>query len=165
VEAKENLRGLSPGDEETPDRRLGAPPTVNPAEAKARKVVGDIEKSIADASVVGVFKAPTAEEQAAEHDRLNQAQADDPEHPNVVVLQKAKQSILDTFSHFEGPGRVKIDVLNKEHLAELLGVWSHGEVVTLATRIMDASVGAPDVPFSVRQSLQAPRSAATSKPR
>jgi len=109
---------------------------------------------------VGVFKAFTSTVQAQRHDLLAKAQEDNPDSMNTVVVAAAREDILLTFDHFEGPGRERLE-LTKEDLETLIGAWSHGEVVGLATRINRASTGANEAPKSVRLSLLNQHSAAT----
>jgi len=140
----------------TPDLRAGSLSPVGQLES----AVAEIEKEIAAVSVVGVFKAPTSEAQAARHDALVKAQEDRPDDINQVVVESATSTILACFDHFEGPGRVRLD-LNQTDLQDLMAEWSHGEKISLANRINRASTGANDAPKSVRSSLLTRSSDAT----
>lgn len=150
-------------DEDAPprDRRGGDLSPAQAAMAAAQAKVDHAEAEIAEASVVGVFKAPSAAKQAAAHDSIRKAQEENPDRVNQIVLDHAKTSVLEAFDRFEVAGKT-ID-LSREDLASVLDEWSHGEIVGLANKIQSASVGAPDLPFSVQQSLLNRRSAATSK--
>lgn len=119
--------------------------------------ITELEAQIEAASVVGVFKAPSAERQA----ELNRVFADSDD-----VVGHTIQVILDAFTHFEASREpIPAEQLGRADLAELLPVMAQGELLALGNRIVEASAGAPDLPLSVQRSLLNRRSGATSKPR
>lgn len=130
------------------DRRSGGLSEV----AKAELKVSEVEKRIAEVSIVGVFKTFTSAEQAERHDLLNKSQDENPENINRVVIAAAREDILLTFDHFEGPGQQRLD-LTRSDLETLIETWSHGELTGLASRLGRASSGANEAPKSVRSSL------------
>lgn len=133
------------------DQRLAGGP--EPLSAR----VAAIEAQIEAASVVGVFKAPSAEHQA----ELNRAYGDSDD-----VVGHTISVILDAFTHFEANREpIPADQLGRGDLADLLPVMAQGELLALGNRIVEASAGAPDLPFSVQRSLLSRRSGGTSKPR
>lgn len=138
------------------DRRGGGLSPRSQAESR----VAEVEQRIADVSIVGVFKAFTSAVQAERHDKIEKDREANPDDLNVLVLTAAREDILLTFQHFEGPGRKRLD-LDKSDLEDMLSTWSHGEVVGLANRIGRASTEVHDAPKSVRLSLLNQHSAAT----
>lgn len=163
-EAQEELRHWtvqSVGEEEGDlplDRRGGGLSTKGHIAAAQAKVAA-AEEAIAQVSVVGVFKAWTSARQARYNDELAAAREEKPDQTNELVLGMARAMILETFDRFEAHGE-RID-LDRDDLASVIEEWSHGEVLSLATDIQQASAGAPDIPFSVRRSLASRPSAAT----
>lgn len=152
-EAQQELRELNVaaiGDRPDPaaDRRMGALSPVMKGESR----VAEIESRMAEVSIVGVFKAFTAEKQAERFDLLNKAREDNPDGEALVILKAARDDILLTFDHFEGPNHEPLD-LGKADLEDILATWSHGEVAGLANKINRASTEQHDAPKSVRSSL------------
>lgn len=148
--------------EEDPDQRLGSLSPLGSKIVAARQVVADVEARIAEVTITGVFKAPSATRQGQlsdEKDRLVEAS---PDKQNEVFVDYAKRGLLEAYEHFEGPGGARIDTLSRDDLADMLDQWAQGEVLAIHVKIVRASSGTPDVPFSVRQSLATQRSAATS---
>jgi hypothetical protein len=139
-----------------PDLRGGG---LSPV-AKAELRVAEIEKRIADVSIVGVFKVFTVEQQAERHDILQKRQDENPDRLNAVAVEESRQDILLTFDRFEGPGGARLD-LTRDDLEQLISTWSHGELFGLSTRIQRASAGGVDAPKSVRSSLLNQHYAAT----
>lgn len=167
-EAAEELRhftveSIGEDDEDAPprDRRGGGLSAAKAGMEAARVRVAEAEAKIAEVSVLGVFKAPSGVKQAESHDSIRKAQEEDPERVNQIVLEHAKVSVLEAFDRFEVGGE-RID-LGRDDLAAVLDEWSHGEIVGLANKLQSASVGAPDLPFSVQQSLLNRPSGRTSK--
>lgn len=159
-EAQQELKDqiLAEQDESAPaaDRRGGG---LSPR-SQAEHRVAEVEKRIAEVSIVGVFKAFTSEVQAERHDKLEKEREASPDDLNALVLTSAREEILLTFQHFEGPGRKRLD-LDKSDLETMLPDWSHGEVVSLANKIGRASTDVHDAPKSVRLSLLNQHSDAT----
>jgi len=153
-EAQQELRELNlaaigrDGPDPAADQRMGALSPVKKAEAK----VSEIEARMGEVSIVGVFKAFTAEKQAERFDLLNKAREDSPNQEGLVILRAARDDILLTLDHFEGPNRERLD-LGKQDLEDVLATWSHGEVAGLANKINRASTEVHDAPKSVRSSL------------
>lgn len=159
-EAQQELREqrAADDDERAPaaDPRMGALSPRLQAEAR----VAEIEQRIAAVSIIGVFKAPTSAKQAELNDRLEKAREDNPDGFNVAIMQHAREVILLTLEHFEGPDRKRLD-LDRSDLEAMLDTWSHGEVIGLGNLITRASVEVHDAPKSVRLSLNSRHSAAT----
>lgn len=147
-ELQEHIVAEQREDGPKPDRRGGG---LSPR-AVAEERVAEIEKRIARVSVVGVFKAPPSDQQAAAIDALVKEQEDNQDRAEAIMAAHSRETILRTFEHFEGPGRKRID-LDKQDLEEMLPDWSQGEVYGLANRINRASTEAHEAPKSVRLSL------------
>lgn len=149
--------------EDDPDQRQGGLSSLGAKIVAAREAVAGIEAKIAEVSILGVFKTPTSKRQGELSDELARLNEASPDKVNVIFVEQAKRTLLETIDHFEGPGGERIDTLSRDDLAVMLDEWAQGEVLAVNVKIARASAGAPDIPFSVRQSLGARRSAATSK--
>jgi hypothetical protein len=147
---------------EQDDDRAGSLSPLGAQLAAARQEVKDIEAQIAEVTIVGVFKAPTASKQGALSDEFDKILEANPEQANELTVANAKQRITEAFDHFEGPNRKPIDTLSRDDLGDMLEQWAQGEVMWLHAKIVKASTRELDAPFSVRQSLGARRSAETS---
>jgi hypothetical protein len=161
-EAEEEHRQLvvaNIGEDEKPrrDARAGDLSPVDAAEAR----VEQIKQQVAEHSVLGVFRVPTATRQAELHDKLNAAQKDRPDEQNVIVIGSAKDTIVECFVRFDRLDHEPIPGLNREHLVADLEVWPEGVLLDLANKIREASMGAPDIPKSGRSSQPSRPSAAT----
>lgn len=141
------------------DRRAGSLSSTKGQVVDARARVEAAEAKIAKASVVGVFKAPPSQKQAELGDELRREQEDKPDQANQVAMAHAARTVLAAFDRFEVDSK-RID-LGLDDLKTVLEEWSEGELLSLATKVQNASKGAPDIPFSVQQSLRKQVSAAT----
>jgi hypothetical protein len=129
-----------------PDPRMGKPKAKTLADQ-----IRDLEAEIESTSVVAVFKAPTRARQA-EFNAMFQADDDDPGKVSTSDLET--MMILDAFQTFERNREpISADELGKPDLIDLLEALSQGETTSIATKIASVSGGTPDIPLSVRQSL------------
>lgn len=142
------------------DRRAGGLTPLQGAIERARAAVTQAEQDVAEVTVMGVFKAPTADRQAEQHQALNAAREADPDRANSIVITQARANILEAFDHCEGPGRQRLD-LEREDIAMVIEEWSQGELMVISNKLTQASTGAPDLPFSVRSLLANQPSAGT----
>jgi len=128
-------------------------PRMNPNNPRAllEKQLAELDERIATASVVGVFKALTADQAAA---KLAEWDASE-----LSPLDKARATIVECFDHFDTD-----EELSKDDLEALLPTLTQGETYDVSNVLMNLSAGAIDVPKSVRQSLSSRKSGATSKP-
>jgi hypothetical protein len=159
-EAEEEHRQLvvaNIGEDEPRRERAGDLSPVDAAEAR----VEQIKQQVAEHSVLGVFRVPSATRQAELHDKLATAQKDRPDEQNAIVIASARDTIVECFVRFDRLDREPIPVLNREHLVADLEVWPEGVLLDLANKIREASMGAPDIPKSGRSSRPSPPSAAT----
>lgn len=153
---KEQITADSREDGPSPDRRGGG----LSLRAKAETRVAEVEARIAEVSIVGVFKAPTSVKQAELNDRIEKSREDDPDGFNVAIEKHARDVLLLTFEHFEGPDRKRLD-LDRSDLEAMLDTWSYGETVNLGNRVVRAGTEGLDAPKSVRLSLNSQHSDAT----
>lgn len=129
-----------------PDPRMGKTAARSLAEQ-----IRELEAGIEATSVVAVFKAPTRARQA-EFNAMFQADDDDPNKVSTADLES--MMILDSFQTFERNREpIPADELGKSDLVDLLDALSQGETTSIATKIASVSGGTPDIPLSVRQSL------------
>src|SRR5215207_227193 len=153
----DEMRDRKEDDEGRPklggDRRAGGLTDKGRAQERVEQLAEQIEA----VTVVGVFKAPTADEQGAKHDALGAAQEANPDRVNQIVLDSARKDVLDTFQHFETPDRKPIPDLGREDLQDLVAVMAHGELVPLATKINEASTRSHDGPKFGRSSRKSRR--------
>jgi hypothetical protein len=159
-EAEEEHRQLvvaNIGEDEPRRERAGDLSPVDAAEVR----VEQIKQQVAEHSVLGVFRVPTATRQAELHDELNAGQKDRPDEQNAIVIASARRTIIECFVRYEDFDREPIPVLNREHLVADLEFWPEGVLLDLANKIREASMGAPDIPKFGRSSRPSQPSAAT----
>jgi hypothetical protein len=157
-EAEQELRDARQDadlDEPKPgvDRRAGALSPVQKAEAR----VAEIESRIGEVSIVGVFRPYDSGRIAKEIDKAQKMQEDSPDRINELALENARETILETFQHFEGRDErgelQRIPDLGKEDLEAILDAWPFGQIFGLGQRITAAATRVYDAPKSVRSSL------------
>lgn len=119
--------------------------------AALEKSLKELDEAIAAQSVVAVFKALSADQMAAKVAEWDKA--------DNTALEQARDLILECFSRF-----VTDEDLGRDDLAELVPTLTQGETYAIANRLTDLSVGEVDVPKSIRRSVAARPSGATSKP-
>ena len=159
-ELQEEIRAtIGQEDDSQPrrDRRAGGLSPRSQIESR----IEEIEGRIAAASIVGVFKAYRSDVQNQHFDELEREREANPDQANALAEQYARKAIVDTFQHFEGPHRSRLD-LTVDDLRDMLETWTQGEVTTLGNKITRASVVAHEAPKSARQLLLNQRSDATS---
>ena len=128
----------------------------------AREALADVDARIAEATITAVFKAPLSRRQGEQTDDLTAQLEASPERTNAIVVDHAKACLLEAFDHFEGPGKVKLD-LNETDLRELLEQMAQGETLAIHRKLARASTVDAELPSSVRRLLGAQHSAETSK--
>lgn len=144
--------------EELPKRKEfadeGQRPRMTPEDGRRADLdrqLADLDAQIAQATVVAVFKALSADkaaEKIAEWDKAN-----------LPPLDKARATMIECFESFDTDEDLGVD-----DLKDLLPTLTQGETYDVSNTLMDLSAGAIDVPKSVRQSLSSRKSGATSKP-
>ena len=145
------------------DERAGSMSPLGGQIAEAKAAVAAVEAEIAEVTITGVFKAPTAQQQGVNSDALDKLLESNPEQANELTIANAKKRIVECLDHFEKSGRERIDTLSRDDLADMLDQWSQGEVMGLHVKITRAATRELDAPFSVRQSLGVRPSSETSK--
>lgn len=139
------------GDNPPPgvDRRAGALSPVQRYEAR----VAEVEDRIREVSIVGVFRPYDSARVAKEIDKTQKMAEDHPDRINELALQNARETILETFQHFEGPDQQRIPDLGKEDMEEILNGWPFGQIYGLGQKINAAATRVYEAPKSVRSSL------------
>lgn len=145
-----------PEPAETPEG--GQKPRLNgDPRTRLERQLRELEEKIAEHTVLGVFKALSADGIAAKVAEWDQAE--------MPTLGKARALILECFEYFEDHGEpIPAADLGKPDLADLLPALTQGETYGLSNTLTDMTSGDIDIPKSVRQSLAARKSDATSKP-
>lgn len=149
-------------DDDDPDPRAGGMSPRGALIAQARAEVSAAQEKIDEVTVTGVFKAPTSDRQGELQDQLDKLIEANPENSNKITVQNAKTRILECFERFEDRDRQPIDTLSRDDLSVLLDTMAQGEVLSIHVKIVRAATRDHSLPFSVRRSLAAQRSAVTS---
>jgi hypothetical protein len=123
-------KALADGDGD-PDVRMGK---VDPL----KKQIEELEKAVAERSLVAVFRTPTRARMA----ELTEMAKDDADIDPIVASE--------CFWHFLRDGQID-PTLTKEDFEDLLSLMPTGEVNTIGGKVYSRAAGRPDFPESVRQ--------------
>jgi hypothetical protein len=133
------------------DEEEGQRPRMNDPRAKMEKRIAELDQVIANHTVAVIFKAPSADQLAAKVVEWEKAK--------LGTLAQARDMILACYDHFDTD-----EDLGKTDLEELLPTLTQGETFVVSNTLSNLAVGEIDIPKSVRQSIAARKSGATSKP-